>query len=257
MQSAVRGTKVRYLDLFSEAAKVGMPEGVVPSSTAEGTRSHSVSSAAAEAPPALELRDEVQALKRQLDAKESEMERKTSMLTARLLIKDREISSQTALAEKREKELGRAKEQLTAMQARKDAELRELRDEIKHLRQLAATVEVHDVDEGRSTVVEDCEVEGAAERVARERNAGPAQLDLDDILDALRHVTWHGTLVHPLVAGQRCSSMLRARLDKVKKEKVEQEEYVSEAIECEVWRPHSMPSVAHSSYPRMMSIIPA
>jgi len=35
VQSAVRGTKVRYLDLFSKAAKVGMPEGFVPPSMAQ------------------------------------------------------------------------------------------------------------------------------------------------------------------------------------------------------------------------------
>ena len=35
--------------------------------------------------------------------------------------------------------------------------------------------------------------------------------------------------------------MLRAMLVKVKKEKVEQEQYVSEAIECEVWRPEHAP----------------
>jgi hypothetical protein len=107
----------------------------------------------------LQLRDEVQALKRQLAANESEMAR----------------------------QLLAAKEQLAVMRARKDAELRELQFEVKHLRQLAATVEVHDVDQGSSTLVEDCEVEGAAERVARERAAGAA-IDLDDVCEAMQHV---------------------------------------------------------------------
>ena len=50
-------------------------------------------------------------------------------------------------------------------------------------------------------------------------------------------LTCCGMLRIMVPAGQRCSAMLRARLVKVKKEKVEQEQYVSEAIECEVCRP--------------------
>ena len=97
-----------------------------------------------------------------------------------LALAKEQIALQTALMEKRDQELARAKDQITAMQAmqaRKDAELRELRDEVGHLRRLAATVEKYDVDEGMSTFVEDCEVEGAVERVARERNAGAVRLN--------------------------------------------------------------------------------
>jgi hypothetical protein len=54
--------------------------------------------------------------------------------------------------------------------------------------------------------------------------------------------------LHLVNSGQRHSAMLRARLVEVKEEKVEQQQYVSEAIECEVCRRlHTvMPSVAGS-----------
>ena len=52
-------------------------------SACQGTTSHSVSSAVAGAPPSLELPDVVQALMRQLAAKESEMQRSCLSRTAR------------------------------------------------------------------------------------------------------------------------------------------------------------------------------